>query len=100
MKVYALTIRNRPAALALGLLVLGAGAALLLVGIAILAAIAIAGGVLGTGIMLYRAIRGGRRELGGPPRVGFDPSLEVFPAPTAIERPARPNEETPRLPAE
>ena len=80
------------------LVVLGAGAALLMVGLALLAGLAVAGGVLGAGILAYRAIRGQppatlRR---GPSASGLDPALEIFPEQRAIDA-AEPNEERRRL---
>ncbi len=90
MRVYTFTTRNRGASLLVGLLVLGAGAALLVLGLALLAGVAIVGGLLGTGILAYRALRGKRAEpLERPTRVGeLDPSLEVFADPRAIPRSA------------
>jgi hypothetical protein len=88
MPVYRLTVRNRAAALVLTLAVLGAGAALLVVGLALLATLAVAGGVLGAGLLAYRALRG-QRGAAVPPRRstrGLDPALEVFPEPGALGR--------------
>ena len=102
MPVYSLTFRNRAVALLAALVVLGAGAALLVVGIALLAGIAIAGGLLGTGILLYRKLRG---QPVVPFEIGrqgdMDPSLEVFAEQDTLEyRVERdePNDESPRLP--
>jgi hypothetical protein len=82
MKVYSLTARNRFTATLLAIAVLGAGAALLAVGVMLLAGLAIAGGVLGTGIMLYHRLRGTRPTLPGSMgwrEMPLDPSMEVFP---------------------
>jgi hypothetical protein len=90
MKVYSLTVRNRFTATLLGLAVLGAGAALLIVGFALLAGLALAGTVLGTGYVLYHRLRGTRPML--PENMGWrelplDPSLEVFAEPrTSADR--------------
>ena len=91
MKVYSLTVRNRFTATLLALAVLGAGAALLLVGFALLAGLAVAGGVLGTGVMIYHRLRGTRPTLPGAMgdrrEMPLDPSLEVFPdAGTSADR--------------
>jgi hypothetical protein len=51
MPVYTFSTRNRLVAVLATLVVLGAGAALLLVGLALLAGLAVAGGVLGAGIL-------------------------------------------------
>jgi general stress protein CsbA len=106
MPVYSLTFRNRWVALLLGLVLLGAAGALLVVGIAVLATAAVAGGVLGLAIMAYRKLRGvPAQPLEGPSTRGLDPSLEVFadeelrPEDDAPGRPA-PNEEPRRLPRE
>lgn len=106
MKIYSLTIRNRAAALALTLAVLGAGAALLVVGLALLAALAVAGGVLGAGILAYRALRGERTPpVRSSPRAAgqLDPALEVFPdqaAATRVRDAGAPNDDRPRLGSE
>lgn len=86
MPVYTFTSRSRGASLLVGLLVLGAGAALLVLGLALLAGVAIVGGLLGTGIIAYRALRGKpapslERSTSVP---DLDPSLEVFAEPRAI----------------
>jgi hypothetical protein len=98
MPVYTFSTRNRVVAVLATLVVLGAGAALLLVGLALLAGLAVAGGVLGAGILAYRAIRGQspatlRR---GPSTSGLDPALEIFPEQRAIDT-SGPNEERHRL---
>lgn len=86
MPVYTFTTRNRGASLLVGLLVLGAGVALLMLGIALLAGVAIVGGALGMGVIAYRALRGKRHApLESPPQAtALDPSLEVFAPPRAI----------------
>jgi hypothetical protein len=98
MAVYRFSTRNRFVAVLATLVVLGAGAALLLVGLALLAGLALAGGVLGAGILAYRAIRGApaatlRR---GPSASGLDPALEIFPDQRTIDG-TGPNEERHRL---
>ena len=86
MPVYTFTTRNRGASLLVGLLVLGAGVALLMLGIALLAGVAIVGGALGMGVIAYRALRGKRHAPLEPPSqaTDLDPSLEVFEQPRAI----------------
>ena len=86
MPVYTFTTRNRGASLLVGLLVLGAGVALLMLGIALLAGVAIVGGAWGMGVIAYRALRGKRHApLEPPPQAtDLDPSLEVFAPPRAI----------------
>ena len=81
MKVYSLTARNRFTASLLALAVLGAGAALLVVGFALLAGLAVAGTVIGSGVVLYHRLRGTRPTLGRATwgEMPLDPSLEVFP---------------------
>ena len=100
MPVYTFSSKNRVVALLATLVVLGAGAALLLLGLALLAGVAVVGGVLGTGFVAYRMLRGEKR---GPlprsaPRAGLDPSLEVFSDQRAIpDQAAEPNDDR-RLP--
>jgi|SRR5688500_10039496 len=80
MPIFSITVRNRWLALLLGLVVLGAGAALLVVGLALLAAVALAGGALAMAIIAYRKLRGiPAHPLRTPSHSGLDPSLEVFP---------------------
>ncbi len=90
------TVRNRAAATGLGVVALGLGAALLMVGFALLATLAVAGGVLGVGVAASRWLRGGGRSLprgesldraGAELDPSLDPSLEVRSAvPPVIRR--------------
>jgi hypothetical protein len=91
MQVYTFSTRNRVVAVLATLVVLGAGAALMLLGLALLAGLAVAGGVLGTAVLAYRALRGGRRPTVRSPASGLDPALEVFPEPYRLGR-ADPND--------
>jgi len=74
---------GRRGGLLLGLLALGAGALLLVFGLVLLASLAAVGVVAGAGALLFRGLRGGRRDTGvpiGPPdgwQEGLDPRLEV-----------------------
>lgn len=81
--VYSLTIRNRVAAIVIAVAILGLGAVFLTVGLALLAGLAVAGGVVGVGYRLVRRLRGDTLAQ-GQPRVealnGLDPALEVRPA--------------------
>ena len=61
MQVYTFSTKSRVVATLAALVVLGAGAALLLLGLALLAGVAIAGGVLGAGVLAVRALRGERK---------------------------------------
>ena len=101
MQVYTFSTKNRVVAVLAGLVVVGAGAALLLVGLALLAGLAVAGGVIGTGLLAYRAVRGqGHPPLREPStQTTLDPSLEVFPEPRQIES-AEPNKDPRRLDSE
>ena len=97
MQVYTFSTKNRLVAALAALVVLGAGAALLLVGLALLAGLAVAGGVIASGVLAYRALRG---KLHAPlrdssVRTTLDPGLEVFPE---TRHPgAEPNEDPPRI---
>jgi hypothetical protein len=98
MQVYTFTTKNRVVAALAALVVLGAGAALLLVGLALLAGVAIAGGVLGAGLLAVRALRGERHAplRASSARSTLDPSLEVFPEPSGIAEPG-PNDDPRRI---
>jgi hypothetical protein len=80
MQVYTFSTKNRIVALLATLVILGAGAALLLLGLALLAGVAVVGGVLGTGLVAYRMLRGDKRAPlpHASAGTGLDPSLEVF----------------------
>jgi hypothetical protein len=88
-RTYSLTIRNRAAALVIGVAVLGLGAVFLTVGLAILAGLAVAGGLIGTGFALVRRLGGAKsdaRSFVGD-QVGLDPALEIQPKHPAIVAP-------------
>lgn len=98
MQVYTFSTKNKVVATLAALVVLGAGAALLLVGFALLAGVAIVGGVLGTGLLAYRAVRGQRHAPVGSMRgTGLDPALEVFPDERRIDDPAAQGDGPPRI---
>jgi hypothetical protein len=99
MQVYTFSTKNRLVALLVTLVVLGAGAALLFLGLALLAGLAVVGGVLGAGMLAYRAIRGPSPASlhRAPSMSGLDPTLEVFPEPRAIDAPSEPNDDRRRL---
>ena len=96
-KMYALTVRNRVAGAVLAVAILGLGAVLLTVGFALLLALVVAGAVLGTGVAIYRRLRGGRGPVrmnldelisrSSTPGSGLDPTLEVKAIQPAIVRP-------------
>ena len=87
-KVYTLTIQNRVTAIVVAVAILGLGAVFLTLGLALLAGLAVTGGILGTGYALVRRLRGDRLSRGQPSGRalnGLDPALEVRPAaPTTI----------------
>ena len=94
MKIYSLSVRNRTSGLLLAAVVIGVGAALLFVGLALLATLAVAGVVVGSGIALYSRLRGrGSDTIAGAhrPVAALDPALEVFPRHVATEVPSLPD---------
>ena len=101
-KIHSLTIRNRAAGVVLAVAILGLGAVLLTVGLALLLGLVIAGGVLGAGVAIYRRLHGGRGpwtvQLGGrragasPPESGLDPAQEIESPRAAIVRPRDPTD--------
>jgi hypothetical protein len=86
-KVYSLTVRNRAIAAVLAIGVLGVGAVLVTIGLALLVGLVVGGLVLGTGYAAYLRLRRGRR-LGARQRFGqsgdLDPALEVRSSTPAI----------------
>jgi hypothetical protein len=107
IKVYSLSVRNRPAAALLGVCVIALGAVFLTLGFALLLGLVVAGGIIGAGVAGYRFLRGGARAPNhGFARVnldqlpggisnlgsGLDPTLEVKPVARAIVRPRGEND--------
>ena len=88
--VYTLTIKNRIAAIVVAIAILGLGAVFFTVGLALLAGLAVAGGVIGAGYSLVRRIRGrGTSDFRSIPvaRDELNPELEVQPIRPAIVGP-------------
>ena len=98
-KLYTLSIKNRAILVLFLIVAIGVGAVFLTVGLALLAGLAVAGGLLGAGYAMYHRLRGTRpglpRHMGRPAaqRAGLDPALEVRPTRPAIVAPPTPGEE-------
>jgi hypothetical protein len=95
--VVSLSIRNRAAAVLFIATLLALGAVFLTLGLALLAGLVVAGGVVGAGMAVYRMIRGGNPGISGlayrdlqsraSGRIsGLDPSLEVSPTRASVVR--------------
>ncbi len=82
MRIYGLTVHNRPAAIALAVTALAVGAIVVAFGIVLLIALAAAGTLIATATVLYRSLTGRRaHRLGSRDKAAdLDPSLEVFPS--------------------
>lgn len=82
IRLYRLDVRNRPAAIALAAAALALGAVFVAFGIILLLALAAVGTVIGSGVLLYRALTGRKAERLRTPGLhhDLDPSLEVAPA--------------------
>jgi hypothetical protein len=96
MRAYSLTLRNRFVATLFVLGLIGLGAAVLFVGFAVLATLAAAGAVVGTGAAIYNRLRGRNAD----PRhvIGnaqLDPALQVFPTQHAITETTDASRDTP-----
>ena len=77
-----LNVRNRAGAIALAVVAVALGGALLAFGLLLLAALAATGAVVGAGVMLYYKLTGrlpGRFSSMRPRGTGLDPVQEVFP---------------------
>jgi hypothetical protein len=88
-KMYSLTFRNRTVAMLFLLLALGLGVIFVTVGFALLAALAVGGTVIGTGVAMYHRLRRGSHvetDQRLSARQGLDPSLEISPERPAIVR--------------
>ena len=86
-KVYALTLRNRASIIIFTLLMVALGVIFVTVGLALLAVLAVGGGLLGAGVAAYYRLRRGRQPAGHQQfsqRSGLDPSLEVHATRPAI----------------
>jgi hypothetical protein len=94
-KVYSLTIKNRAAGIGAAIAILGVGVILITFGMALLAALAITGTLVGAGAAIYRRLRRTPdREVSHRLRsdAGLDPSLEVRPVrPPTIAPPTPPD---------
>jgi hypothetical protein len=85
MRIYQITVRNRPAALVLAAAAVVAGGALIAIGLALAAGLVVGGALLGGGVLLLRrAARGhgaGSSRRSARVYQGLDPAQEVFPPP-------------------
>jgi len=81
MRVYQITVRNKPAAVIVAATALVVGGALVALGLTLFTALALGGAALGAGAWIVR------RLTGRPPVGPLDPAQEVFPpAPTDTTR--------------
>jgi hypothetical protein len=89
IRIYGLSVRSRPAAIALAAAALAVGAVFVAFGIFLLLGLAAVGTVVGAGVLAFRALTGrGAGHLPSPPTdLDLDPSREVFPVDTAAEPP-------------
>jgi hypothetical protein len=82
IRIYGLSVRSGPVAMALGVAALAIGAVVIAFGIFLLLGLAAVGAVVGAGVLAFRALTGrGPGRLHAPrPDLDLDPSREVFPA--------------------
>jgi hypothetical protein len=82
IRIYGLSVRSRPAAIALAAAALAVGAVVIAFGIVLLLGLAVVGTIVGAGVLAFRALtgRGGARLRPPQPELDLDPSLEVLPA--------------------
>jgi hypothetical protein len=79
IRSYRLTVRNKPAAIAVTAGAVLVGGTLLAAGLALLAGGVVVGAVVGTGALLYRRLKGPTATLPRPRGgAGLDPADEVF----------------------
>jgi hypothetical protein len=100
VRIHNISVRSRPAAIALAAAALAGGAVFIAFGIVLLLGLAAIGSAVGAGVLLVRALtgrRGGR--LHGAPHLELDPALEVFPIDQEAPTPLPPHKRTtPHLP--
>jgi len=90
VRIYTTSGRLSPTAIALGVILLAIGGAVILSSLALLLVLGVGAAAIGAGTLLMRRLIG-RSPAEGPARRvrdGLDPSLEVFPS-EAIEEPRR-----------
>jgi hypothetical protein len=89
IRVYGLSVRSRPAALALAAAALAVGAVFVAFGIFLLLGLAALGTVVGAGVLAFRALTGrrGGRLRSPQPDLNLDPALEVFPSESTSQPP-------------
>jgi hypothetical protein len=88
-KVYSLTVKNRASAALFAVAIVGLGIVFLTVGFALLAGLAVVGGVLGAGYAIYNRLRWRHQSLPTGfvrPRSGLDPAMEVRPVEASVIR--------------
>jgi hypothetical protein len=94
-KVYSVTIKNRAAAVGFSVLIVGLGVIFVTFGMALLAALAVTGTLVGAAAAIYKRLSGNsdRQRLDRMRReAGLDPSLEVQPVrPPTIAPPPSPD---------
>lgn len=91
VRIYGLSVRSRPAAIALAAAALAIGAMFVAFGIFLLLGLAAVGTLVGAGVLVFRALtgRGTGRLRPAPSELGLDPSLEVLPSPSAAQPPSK-----------
>jgi hypothetical protein len=94
IKVYSVSTRNRFGTIVFAIAILGLGALFFTVGLALLAGLVAAGGLIGLGVGIARRLRQGFQQLppnGAPSQrtvTGtLDPSLEILPVTPVIVTP-------------
>ncbi|MEO7085403.1 MAG: hypothetical protein ABI442_09320 [Gemmatimonadaceae bacterium] len=89
-RMYSLTVKNRVGAAVFAVAIVGLGIVFLTVGFALLAGLALVGGVLAVGFAVYNRLRGRGHALPrgfyGAAQSGLDPSLEVRPVEASVIR--------------
>jgi hypothetical protein len=89
IRIYGLSVRSRPAAIALAAAALAVGAVFVAFGIFLLLGLAAVGTVVGAGVLTFRALtgRGAGHPQPPPTDLDLDPSLEVIPVDTSAQPP-------------
>ena len=89
IRIHGLSVRSRPAAIALAAAALAVGAVFVAFGIFLLLGLAVVGTVVGAGVLAIRALtgRGTGRLRPMPTDLDLDPSLQVFPVDSTAQQP-------------
>ena len=96
-KMYSVTIRNRFTVIVFTIAIVGLVALVFTVGVAVLATVVVAGGLIGLGVGIFNRLRSGLRQLPSDHHDRIEPVLKQQLDPTLEVQPVRPAIVKPRI---